>query len=421
MESVRSPRIRPNLQFSLAGLFAAVAFFTTIGLGASIGIGVMRLLSAASATEALGGTFEQRYLISLAVSCLAVGGIGVVLGLIFARLIARPLRLLMEDMERLQRLDLEKRTPVHSRIGEIMRMRHSLDNLRAGLRSFRKYVPADLVAELFLMRKEAVLGMERREMTVYFCDIADFIALSERISPERLIDELGVYFEGATNAIMQSRGTIDKYIGDMIMAFWGAPMPLPNHGEAACRAALQCQRLVYGLSREWQKKGLPPLRVRAGLHTGEMLVGNMGYPERLSYTVIGDGVNIGSRLEGLNKYYSTEMLITESTYNAARHAIDARFIDVVIVKGRSQGIRIYELAGEKDSLGREWADFTALYHQGMDLYLARQWEAAARAFGEALRKNPGDRPAAIMQQRSNRFSLNPPPADWKGEIVMRDK
>jgi adenylate cyclase len=428
---MKTPSIKPNFQFSLAGMFAAVALFTTLALWLLINIGLRDALRAwlnRTATVVPGivdpfadGVFEQQYLLVFVVACLGVGAAGILVGIFLARLIGKPLTLLMRDMLRLQRLDLDNPSSVRSMIGEIQLMENTLDSLRSGLRSFRRYVPADLVTELFSMHREAVLGMEKRELTVYFGDIADFTALSESTAPERLVEELRVYFESLTRAIIERGGTIDKYMGDTIMAFWGAPSPLANHAEAACRAALQCQSIAYGLSQEWVKKGLPPLRVRIGLHTGEMLVGNIGYAERLNYTVIGDNVNIGSRLEGLNKYYGTDILLTESTFRAAEPLIEARLLDIVVVKGKTQGIKVYELVGERGSVSGGWLATLDLYSQGMYFYLARDWTKAAGMFAQAIRHNPQDRPAALMLERATRFSRTPPPEDWKGDVIMRDK
>lgn len=209
---MKTPSIKPNFQFSLAGMFAAVALFTTLALWLLINIGLRDALRAwlnRTATVVPGivdpfadGVFEQQYLLVFVVACLGVGAAGILVGIFLARLIGKPLTLLMRDMLRLQRLDLDNPSSVRSMIGEIQLMENTLDNLRSGLRSFRRYVPADLVTELFSMHREAVLGMEKRELTVFFGDIADFTALSESTAPERLVEELRVYFESLTRAII---------------------------------------------------------------------------------------------------------------------------------------------------------------------------------------------------------------------------
>jgi adenylate cyclase len=300
-------------------------------------------------------------------------------------------------------------------------MRTAVANMKNGLRSFKKYVPAELVSELIRLQKEAVLGAEKKQISIFFSDIANFTTISELLGPERMAETLGVYFKGMTGLIHQNRGTVDKFIGDAIMAFWGAPTPVDNHAVLACHTALQCQRHIASIADGFRQKGLPTLNTRIGLNTGEAVVGNMGFEERLSYTAIGDNVNLASRIEGLNKYYETGIIISGSTFAAAQNEIEARMLDVVAVKGRSGGIPIYELISEKDNISGEEKTFIALFNTGMSLYLDRKWSEAARVFKETMSARPQDKPSRIMAERCEAYCVNPPPADWNGVIVMREK
>ena len=207
--------------------------------------------------------------------------------------------LLASDMSRIQNLDLEGDVDIHSRISEVASMKTAVDNMKSGLRSFQKYVPSELVAELIKLRKEAVLGVEKRELSVFFSDIAGFTTISESLPPERLARNMGAYFEGMTSALLRNKATVDKYIGDAIMAFWGAR----DRRKQPRRAGVQSRPSVSEfrptpLSADLVKAGMPPLTTRIGINSGEAIVGNMGYKDRLSYTAIGDNVNLASRLEG---------------------------------------------------------------------------------------------------------------------------
>jgi class 3 adenylate cyclase len=367
------------------------------------------------------GEYESRHALAVLASSLAICAGVVLLGVLFSRGISRPLLQLEGRMSEIQRLNLGEQVRVQSRVTEVIRMQHAVENMRSGLKSFRKYVPADLVAELVGLQREAVLGAEKKELTIFFSDIADFTAISELLPAERLVEELSAYFDVVTRAILENSGTVDKYIGDAVMAFWGAPRDVPDHAVMACRAALECRRRVQAISRQWLGRGLPSLRMRIGIHTGEAVVGNMGYEERLNYTVMGDSVNLASRLEGLGKYYGTDIIVSEATRNLASGVMAARQLDVVAVKGKTRGVAIFELVGERDRLERTARELVALFDEGMSLYLERRWEAAGAVFAEASRRRPTDRPARILLDRCMEYGANPPPADWRGVVVMREK
>ncbi len=365
--------------------------------------------------------YENRHLFSIVLACAIVAGVVIVIGVFFSRSISKPLLVLSGDMNKIQRFELDETTELQSRVIEINSMSTAVENMKNGLRSFRKYVPADLVAELIQLGKVAVLSAEKREVTVFLSDIADFTAVSEKLSPEELVANLRRYFRGMSTAILKNHGTIDKYIGDAIMAFWGAPHSLDGHAIRACRSALECQCYLERINREWAQKGAPILSTRIGLNTGQVVVGNFGYEERLNYTAMGDNVNLASRLEGLNKYYGTRIIISESTYAQASTEFEARMLDVVAVKGKTKGIAIYELVAEKETLSSADKEFVNIFNSGMREYLDRQWGKALSCFEETSRKKPEDGPSRILYKRCSEHLRNPPSDDWTGVIVMREK
>ena len=428
MEKTPAGKTAFTFQFSLIGLLillvmltaASICFICSIGLNGIFSSFAAAPLTPASWPVILQKIRQECLFVIIAVS-IAVGVLYILLGFHLARIINRIFEHLVHGLHKLKNLDLSGGSSPEIRIKEIRKMHQTIEDLRIGLKSFRKYVPADLVTELMSGSKEAELGVEKRDMTIYFSDIAGFTPLSEKLRPEELVEELSIYFDGMTQMIIAHKGTIDKYIGDSIMAFWGAPSNLESHAVWACQAALRCQRYVYGLSREWIKRGLPPLKTRVGLHTGEVLVGNIGYSDRLNYTVIGDNVNIASRLEGLNRYYETEILISGSTYQKAKEEIETRLIDVVVVKGRTQGVPVYELAAEKNSLDSKWADFYGNFNEAMRLYLSREWDKAGEELARAARISPNDKPLQIIRDRCTAYKKNPPPQDWQGVVVMQKK
>lgn len=365
--------------------------------------------------------YERHYLFFILVSSILITVPAVLIGILFSRSISKPLLKLAHDLEKVRRFDLDTSVQIRSHIIEVLNMKAAVDNTKCGLRSFKKYVPADVVADLIQLGKEAVLGVEKREMTVFFSDIADFTMISENLKAEDLAENLRIYFEGMTRAVLKNRGTIDKYIGDAIMAFWGAPYPLEDHAVMACKAALQCQKYLLEVNKEWTARGIPPLKTRIGLNTGEVIVGNIGYEERLNYTVIGDNVNLASRLEELNKYYGTSIIISENTHQYLSKSFETRRLDIVAVKGKTKGIAIYELVAEKGELSDARRGSLDLYNIGSDLYFNRQWARASALLEEAVRREPNDMPSQLLLRRCKEYALNPPPDDWTGVVVMREK
>jgi len=287
-------------------------------------------------------------------------------------------------------------------------------------RAFGLYLPpalARLVSEQPDMLK---LGGDKRELTVLFSDIRGFTATAERLPPETLVELLNVYLGEMTDVIFARGGMLDKYIGDAVMAVWGAPVPQADHAERACLAALDMVARLRTLQATWLQRGWPVLAIGVGLNTGEMIVGNMGSARRLSYTVIGDNVNLGSRLEGLNKLYGSQVIASEATVRAANGAVIARELDLVRVLGRASAVRIFEILGPANERPH-WADVVERFEAGVAAYRARRWREAVAAFTWVVEKRPGDMAAALYVSRCQALLHTPPGEDWDGVTDVEHK
>jgi adenylate cyclase len=353
-------------------------------------------------------------------------GIGVLLvaaliSYLVSRHFARSLVRLVRETEAVGRFQVEAREPVPSLLLEVDQLARATEQMKTSLRSFGRYVPADLVRQLLASGAEARLGGANRVLTIFFCDLADFTAISESLTPQQLVEQLGEYFHAFTEEVAASGGTVDKFIGDAVMAFWGAPVEGPDHAAAACRCALGCQRRLAGLRAVWKEQGRPLLFARIGINTGPVVVGNIGSARRFNYTVIGDAVNVASRLEGLNKFYGTSICVSEETFWAAGGAVAARPVDLVSVKGKSAPILVYELLGLTADTGAGAERLAEIHGRGLECYRRREWAAAIAEFEEVVRLRPGDGPAAEMLRRCHTFQREPPGADWDGVNRMDSK
>jgi len=351
---------------------------------------------------------------------LVVGIVALILSLILSREISNPVSAVTNDMRQIQDFNLETELAPGSIIREIRTMTDALENMKKGLRSFKKYVPTELVSDLIILKKEASLEVEKRLITILFSDIEGFTTISEKISPEDLAESIGMYFGAMTGEIMNTGGIVDKYIGDAIMALWGTPRQLPDHPIAACKAALACRRREMEINEILNKKGLPPFFTRFGINTGEALVGNIGFDKRISYTAIGDNVNLAARLEGVNKLYNTGILINESTNDLVKDQMLTRFIDTVIVKGKTCGTRIFELISCRSEASDKLTERTERYNAGMEKYIDHRWNEALTIFN-SLKNAEADPPLQLIIERCQNFASNPPGKDFVGVVSLRTK
>ena len=289
-------------------------------------------------TSSMKSTNRYSLLISLAILFLALFLISRI-----SKSISKPISLLTDETNKIRNFDLDAEFKISSPIIEIQLISNSIAKLKSGIRAFMKYVPATLVRQLIDTGEEVKLGGRKEELTIFFSDIKGFTSISEELAPEELMVHLSEYLDQLTRIIIECRGTVDKYIGDAIMAFWGAPLKNQQHALDACRAAVLCQKKIITLNNEWRGLNKPIMETRIGLHSGDTIVGNVGSSERMNYSLIGDSVNLASRLEGTNSIYGTTIIISESTYEKVKENFICRPLDSVIVKGKSQAIDIYEL------------------------------------------------------------------------------
>jgi adenylate cyclase len=224
-----------------------------------------------------------------------------------------------------------------------------------------------------------------------------------------------------TNLVFTHKGTLDKYMGDAIMAFWGAPIHFTDHAKHACRCALEMLDKLKELQEEYRAKGLPEIDIGIGLNTGEMSVGNMGSDTVRSYTVMGDAVNLGSRLEGINKQYGTRIIISEFTLNAIKDDFVTREVDWVRVKGKAQPVRIFELVGEIGKVDEKRRELIKLFDEGFKLYHAREFATAVEVFKRALEIESHDACTQLYIERCEDYVTEPPSADWDGVYTMKTK
>jgi len=284
-----------------------------------------------------------------------------------------------------------------------------------------QYLSPSVVAEVARDPESLKLGGDQREMTVLFSDIRGFTTVSESLNPEQLVQLLTDYLTAMSEVVFKHDGTIDKYMGDAIMAFWGAPKRQENHAGLAIRAALEMITELERLNAGWIAENRPPLAMGLGINTGQMKVGNMGSTTRFDYTVMGDAVNLGSRLEGLNKEYGTTLIASAATLAATGDNVHARFLDLVAVKGKTEPVEVFEVMDTAAALGERTAEALRAYQDGIRAYRERDWLGAAARFQEALRWAPNDGPSTLYLERCKQLMDEPPPADWDGVFVMTHK
>ena len=346
-----------------------------------------------------------------------IGGAGLLSAWLAQRLVAAPLIKVVNEIKYVERFELDQVKRHPSQLTELENLSGAIADMAGGLAAFGKFIPADLVRTLVNEGIEPRPGGAIRQMTVMFADIAGFTGLSERLG-DRIIPLLSRYLGVMSAEINSHDGTIDKFIGDAVMAFWGAPAANPDHAIAACRAALVCQRAVR--ESDIMDDNGKPLRIRIGINSGDMLVGNIGSEVRLNYTVIGDAVNIASRLEGTNKRYGTDVIIGPETRRLAGDAIYARELDQLSVYGREGGIRVYELLGAI-GFDEDPSDWVRRYERGLAAYRSQEFEHAVDCFEQVLKLRPKDGPSIAMIERCRRFTKSPPEGEWNGMTVAESK
>ncbi|MBX3022517.1 MAG: adenylate/guanylate cyclase domain-containing protein [Bdellovibrionales bacterium] len=287
--------------------------------------------------------------------------------------------------------------------------------------TFSKYVSPAIVNEILSDPRNIELGGKKVHLTVSFSDVRGFTTISEKLDPRALSDLLNSYLTPMTDLVFQNKGTLDKYMGDAIMSFFGAPIPIPDHAKWACRCALQSVDKLFELQKEWEKKGLPQIDLGIGLNTGEVSVGNMGSQSVRSYTVMGDAVNLASRLEGINKQYGTRIILSEMTYQEAKDNFVCREVDWVRVKGKVLPVKIYELIAEEKVPNHQTAEMLKWFQEGYQHYHAKAWQDGLQCFAKALDRVPADSVSKLYLERCQDYLSEPPEDGWDGVFVMKTK
>ena len=275
---------------------------------------------------------------------------------------------------------------------------------------FAQYVPPAVVSRLIAQPELMRLGGEAREVTLMFTDLANFTTLSEQLSAEQTVEVLTAYFNAMTPIVHATGGTLDKFIGDAVMAFWGAPLDDPQHAEHAVTAAISMQQAMQVLVADLRARGLPPIHMRIGLHTGRVVVGNVGSEQRFSYTAIGDAVNLAARLEGANKAFGTGILLSAATAAQLPSSVALRALDDVVVKGKTEPVRVFTPCD--DAAVRD-ASLAAL-----NAFHARDWDGASGYLAQVLARVPGDAAALRLQQRVAEARALPVGSDWSPAVAL---
>ena len=286
--------------------------------------------------------------------------------------------------------------------------------------AFQYYLTASVINELLKDPTKLKLGGDKKDLTVMFSDIRGFTTISEKLTPEELVHLLNEYLTAMTDIVFKYEGLLDKYIGDAIMAVFGAPVDQPDHALRSCRTALEMMATLKGLQQKWAAEGRPFVDIGVGINSGDMVVGNMGSNMRFDYTVMGDNVNLSSRLEGINKEYGTHIVISEFTYEVVKEEVFCRELDAVRVKGKKLPVKIYELICERKDAA-EHEEYIGRFHAGLAHYKAARWDEGIAAFKSVLEIRPDDPPAKLYIQRCQDLKENPPEGEWDGVFTMTRK
>lgn len=343
-----------------------------------------------------------------------------------AHSISRPIMKLAGEADLIRSFKLDDQIGFDSRVREINVLIKSMSGMKGAIREVSKFVPKALVRDILQTEKVVVVGGEIRNISIMFTDVQDFTATAGVTPAKDLMVNLSQYFEELASVIMKEQGTVDKFIGDAIFCFWNAPLPVARHEFAACGATLRCQAAARRLGERWAKAGMAPWRTRFGLHVGEAVIGNVGSSDRIDYTAIGDTVNVASRIEGLNKFYGTEILASGQIVDICSDEFLFRRVDRIQPKGAGTSFDIFELLGSVEGpdecratraatkLVRDWNDV-------YDVYASRNWMRAFEALEAFARERPDDTLAGIYLDRVVGFLLEPPPDDWDAIIRFSRK
>ena len=378
------------------------------------------LLIISPENDFLGETRQARFMSLLVTSIMLL--LSFLFSIWLSRSLSKPIENITDTMKKVKDLDFEHLMPLSSPIREFQQMSDATTSMTQGLKAFLKYVPPSLVHKLIEEGEDAVTDYHELNLSFFFSDIEGFTSISEEVGPKELMTDLSDYFNHITKVIvLENHGTIDKYIGDSVMAFWGAPKYIAEHSKLACYSALGCRKAIDKLNEQRLADGKKAFNTRIGIHTGLAIVGNIGSNDRFNYTVIGDNVNLASRIEGLNKIYHTNIIVSQMTYRQVYQYFIFRPLDFIVVKGKNEGIKIYELMGEKGEVSEDILTLAAKASEAFEYYLAGNIEHALRCYYKILSSNPEDQPAKVMIAKCEKFIESPPDENWTGATRLFEK
>lgn len=322
------------------------------------------------------------------------------------KLFVRPLSVIIDQTQHVRRFELESIEPVTTRISEIHRLSNSVNQMSQGLANFGKFIPLELVKDLLSNGVHAEIGGENRTLTILFMDMVSFTTISEELGP-KLVPYLGKYLSSMSDVIVKHNGTIDKYIGDAVMAFWGAPHYNEDHAVTCCRAAVECLAELETLRKEWPEKFRAGLGIRIGINSGRVIVGNIGSSKRLNYTVLGDPVNLAARLESAGKDYGVDCIIGLNTYELARYDIVTRKLDVLRVKGKTDAVPVFELLAMADTQPTEEYGWIKVFEEGLAYFLDSKYSQARECFERTIALRGEDEPSLRFIARCDAALVSP--------------
>jgi adenylate cyclase len=289
--------------------------------------------------------------------------------------------------------------------------------------AFSHYLSSDVINNLLDDPDRLELGGEQKYMTAMFTDVKGFSSISEKLDPTDLVKLLNEYLTAMSDTVLDLRGTIDKYEGDAIICFFGAPIEFEDHARRACQSAVRMRKIESELNKHFLENSLSPgpLLTRIGINTGDMVVGNMGTIKKMDYTIMGSAVNLASRLEGVNKQYGTWVLISQATYDAGGKDFTTRQMDRVRVVGINEPVRLYELIDEKETTDSKLEEAIDIFHLGQELFESKAWDNALKNFQDVLKILPNDGPANVFAERCKQYKKKPPPDTWDGVFNLTVK
>ena len=363
------------------------------------------------------GNVTFQFLLVLAITAFACI-IAVIMALALSRKYAEPIDGLVRQVQALRNLDVKPQDRPKTTILEILHLAEANERMRIALDAFSRYVPIDIVRQLLNRGEAAKIGGKSSDVTILFTDIEGFTSISEKTPPMELALHLEEYFNIMLEELRIENATVDKFIGDAIMVFWGAPIDNPKHAMSAVRAAWNCIQKINELNRKWNESGKPEFITRFGIASGEAIVGNVGASSRLNYTVLGDNVNLASRMEGLNKFYGTWILVTSSVVSQTDDVFMFRHVDRGAVKGKLQGEEIYELLGPIDQVPEDIRLFKDRYEEAFGLYLKRDFSGAMSRLDTLKLSCQEEMSVKRLKEACIGFIKTPPGNDWKGVRIF---